>query len=100
MKTIITNVQQFENSTKCSRGTSKNIIDAFILCYDITNDDLIADIYASCGVDGLEQNECSIEEYRTDEEEKRYIIVDSKGMDFFGEHYSFSEAIQELNNLN
>jgi hypothetical protein len=57
MKIIITNVQQFENLTKCSRGTSKQTIDSFIESYNITNDDLIADIYGSYGIDGMEEIE-------------------------------------------
>lgn len=56
MKTIITSSGQFLKLTNCSRATDKNVIDAFIEEYNITNDDLIADIYASCGVDSEEQN--------------------------------------------
>lgn len=40
------------------------------------------------------------QEYRTNEDEKRYIIVDNAGFDFFGEHYSLEEAKKELSFLN
>ena len=50
----INNVQQFETLTNCSRTTSKEYIDFCIEKYNVTSDDLIADIYASCGIDGKE----------------------------------------------
>ena len=56
MSTIITNVKQFEELTNCSHTSTKQTIDSFIEMYNITNDDLIADIYASCGTDGTELN--------------------------------------------
>ena len=32
-------------------------------------------------------------------DDDRFIITDSNGFDVFGEHFSFEEAKQELNNL-
>lgn len=56
MKTIITNVQQFLDLTGCTRETSKKNVDLFISMHEIDNDDLIADIYASCGIDAEEED--------------------------------------------
>ena len=40
------------------------------------------------------------QEYRTEEEEKRYIIIDNNGFDYNGEHYNLEEVKKELNFLN
>lgn len=46
----ITTVAQFEDVTGLSRGASKTRADKFITLYNITNKDLIADIYGSLGI--------------------------------------------------
>lgn len=40
----------------------------------------------------------TISEYRF--EDDRYIILDSEGFDFDGEHYSYEDAIERVNELN
>lgn len=69
MKTIITNVQQFLDLTGCTRETSKKNVDLFISMHEIDNDDLIADIYGSLGIDNEEKTTKAIlidafEDYR------------------------------------
>jgi hypothetical protein len=92
MKAIITNVQQFENLTNCSRTTSKNIIDKCIEYYNITCDDLIADIYASCGIDSEE----SFSEPETKDELTQIEIlgIESFFNKFYQNHLELKEATE------